>query len=97
MQKLSGIIKKSIAMHGIEKQVQAAMVCCAWNKLIIEKLGENIGGKSSAVSFRNGTLKVAALGSVYAQEIEMNKCRFLQEINQQFKMELIERVRIVLR
>lgn len=73
MNNLSEVFTKRLAQLGIKKQVDAALVCEAFDKAIIEVFGENGAKNVRAISFRDNVLKVGVTSSSWAQEVSLKQ------------------------
>lgn len=93
MDSIKNSLKSFSARHKISVQVQAAMVCNFWEKYAGEFLEKKVIEKSKAISFSRGTIKIAVLGSAYANEIQMQRHNIIEKINKKFGRRVVERVR----
>jgi hypothetical protein len=85
MGNLGDIFEKKLKQIGIKRQVDAAMICGAFDDAILEVFGE-IGTKNvNAISYRNNTLKVGVTSSSWASEISLRQL----ELKNQEKMNII--------
>jgi len=72
------LFEKRLNKVGIKKQVEAAMVCEAWNKINIDK---EIQNKSKPVIFKNGILNINVTNAVIASELKIKEPLILGELN----------------
>ena len=86
-------LKKSLNKAGIDKQVKAAQICQFWDEAIKSIFGQKIAEKSQALKFKNGTLTVAVLSSVLAQEFKFKEEEIKEEINKKVGYKLVRKVR----
>lgn len=85
-------LKKSIAKAGISRQVEAVEICDLWEKVVCGIFGKQVAEKSQAVHFKNGTLTVAVLNPVLAQEFRFKEEEIKRELNRRGK-ELVRKIR----
>ena len=86
-------LKKSLNKAGIDKQVKAAQICQFWDEVIKSIFGQKIVEKSQALKFKNGTLTVAVLSSVLAQEFKFKEEEIKEEINKKVGYKLVRKIR----
>jgi len=79
---LSGIFRKKLNQLGIKKQVDAAMICEAFNKSVSKVFGEEGEKNVRAISFRNGALKIGVTSSIWANEVNARS----QELNREYRL-----------
>lgn len=68
MEKMEWTFGKRLKQLGIKKQVDAAMIVEEAQKTINKALGERGEQNLRVVSYRNGTLKIAATSNAWAAE-----------------------------
>jgi len=73
MSNLADIFEKKLKQIGIKKQVDAAMICEAFDKAVFEAFGESGEKNVRAISFQNKTLKVGTTSSAWANEISLKR------------------------
>lgn len=73
MNDLSEIFQKKINQLGIARQIDAAMICQAFDRAVGEVFKDKAKGKVKAISYRNNTLKVGVISSAWANEIQLQK------------------------
>lgn len=86
-------LKKSINKAGVGRQIEAAQVCQFWEEAIKSIFDRDIVNKSQAVRFKNGTLTVAVLSSVLAQEFKFKEEEITGEINKRIGRNAVRRIR----
>ncbi len=79
---IGGDLQQSLNKAGITRQIDAVRVCERWEKVISGIFGKQVTGKSQALHFKNGTLTVAVLSPVLAQEFRFKEEEILKEINE---------------
>jgi len=73
MGNLEEVFEKRLSQLGIKKQVDAAMICEAFDKAILEAFGD-VGAKNvKAISFKDSILKVGVTSSSWASEISLKR------------------------
>lgn len=92
---LKYLLPTAIKRAGIKKQVEASEVCILWESALA-KIFPAALKKTKALSFKDKTLKIAVLGSVWAQELEFKKQEIIEFINKEKKGDLLERIRFEL-
>ncbi len=90
---ISDYLKKSINKAGISRQVQAAQVCHLWKEVIKVMFNQEAAEKSQAIRFKGGTLTVAVLSSVLAQEFKFKEEEIIRRINKKMGGDLVSRIR----
>jgi predicted nucleic acid-binding Zn ribbon protein len=78
---IGGDLQRSLGKAGISKQIEAVQVCDMWEKIIGKIFGEQVAGQTQAMYFKNGTLAVAVLSPVLAQEFKFKEEEIIKEIN----------------
>ncbi|MCK4592080.1 DUF721 domain-containing protein [Candidatus Parcubacteria bacterium] len=90
---ISGDLKKSISKAGISREIEAFQVCDFWQKTIKGIFTEEIADKTQAIKYKNGTLTVAVLNSVLAQELKFKEEEIKEEINKKAKYNAVRKIR----
>jgi len=83
---------KSLNKAGIARQIDAVTVCDSWEKVIIDIFGPQVEGKTQAMHFKNGTLTVAVLSPVLAQEFRFKEDDIKKGLNKGRK-EYVRKIR----
>ncbi|MFA6897351.1 MAG: DciA family protein [Patescibacteria group bacterium] len=78
---IGGDLLNSLNKAGISRQIEAVQVCDLWEKVICGIFGKQVIGQSQALHFKNGTLTVAVLSPVLAQEFKFKEEEIKKEIN----------------
>ncbi|MDD3190587.1 MAG: DUF721 domain-containing protein [Candidatus Pacebacteria bacterium] len=78
---ISADLKKSINKAGISRQIEAVEICDLWEKVICQIFGDQVIDKSSALSFKDGTLTVAVLSPVLSQEFRFKEEEIKDKLN----------------
>lgn len=78
---IGGDLIASLKKAGIKNQIDAAALCDSWEKVVTEIFGLQVAGRSQALKFRNGTLTVAVLDSVLAQEFKFKEAELKAKLN----------------
>lgn len=90
---LKPFLNHAVNRAGIKDNIKAASVCDMWDKVIFEMFDKIFIEKCKAIRFKNGELVVAVLGSVFAQELELEKYEIIESINKELGMNLVQRIR----
>ncbi len=77
MNNIAEIFKKKLNQYGIKKQVDAALVCEAFDNAILEVFGEAGQKNVKAISYKNNVLKVGVTSSAWAQEVSLKQIELL--------------------
>ena len=93
---ISGDIKKSINKAGIGREMEAFKICEFWKKVIENIFTEEIAQKSQAIKYKNGTLTVAVLSSVIAQEFKFKEDEIKNEMNKEIRYKAVRKIRFEL-
>jgi hypothetical protein len=91
MQKIEKILKKSIRKYKIEDKVKTYEVLSHWEKIISQILPET-KGKTMAVSFERGVLRIAALSHESADLINLLQKRIIYALNNTLGKTLVFRI-----
>jgi predicted nucleic acid-binding Zn ribbon protein len=85
MGNLGDVFEKRLSQLGIKKQVDAALVCDAFDKAVLEVFGEKGAKSVRAISFKNDVLKVGVSSSSWANEINLRQ----KELGKRKKLRII--------
>lgn len=77
MDNLAEIFEKKLNDLGIKNQVDAAMICEAFDKAIKEVFGGRGTKNIKAISFKDGILKVGISSSSWANEVNLRRLKLL--------------------
>ena len=86
-------LKKSVNRAGVDKQVRAAQICQFWQEVVGEMFGMGVAKKSQAIKFKNGTLTIAVLNLVLAQEFKFREGEIKDKINKKTRSGVVEKIR----
>jgi len=70
---LGDIFARRLSQLGIKRQVDAAMICEAFNESVLEVFGEKGVRNVKAISFKNNVLKVGVTSSAWANEVNLRQ------------------------
>lgn len=90
---LKPFLNQAVNRAGIDENIRAAGICDLWDKIIFEMFDKIFIEKCKAIRFKNGELVVAVLGSVFAQELEMEKYEIMEAINKETGRNLVQRIK----
>ncbi|MCK4524924.1 MAG: DUF721 domain-containing protein [Candidatus Andersenbacteria bacterium] len=90
---IGGDLKKSISKAGISREIKAFQVCDLWQKVIEDIFTKEIADKTQAIKYKNGTLTVAVLSSVLAQEFKFKEEEIKEEINKKTRYNAVRKIR----
>ena len=90
---ISGDLKKSINKAGISREIEAFQLCEFWQKVVKDIFSKEIARKSQAIKYRNGTLTVAVLSSVLAQEFKFKEEEIKEEMNKKARYNAVRKIR----
>ncbi|MBU3925454.1 DUF721 domain-containing protein [Patescibacteria group bacterium] len=90
---LKPFLNQAVNRAGIDKNIKAAGICDLWDKIIFEMFDKVFIEKCKAIRFKDGVLVVAVLGSVFAQELEMQKYEIMEAINKEVGINIVERIK----
>lgn len=85
MGNLGDVFEKRLAALGIKKQVDAALICEAFDKAVFDVFGEKGAKNVQAISFKNDVLKVGVSSSSWANEINLRQ----KELGKRKKLRII--------
>lgn len=77
MGNLGDIFEKRLAALGLKKQVDAAMICEAFEKAVFEVFGEAGINNVKVISYKKNVLKVGVSSSSWASEINLRQLELL--------------------
>lgn len=89
MNNIAEAFEKKINQYGIKKQVDAAMICEAFNQSVLEVFGEMGQKNVRAISFKNDVLKVGVTSSSWASEVGLTKKSLLNKEVKRATFEII--------
>lgn len=78
---IGGDLQRSLHKAGIVEQIEAVQVCELWGRVIAEIFGAPVAEKTQALYFKRGTLTVAVLHPVLAQEFRFKEEELLEKLN----------------
>lgn len=90
---LKSFLNQAVNRAGIDENIKAAGICDLWDKIIFEMFDKVFIEKCKAIRFKDGVLVVAVLGSVFAQELELEKYEIMEAINKEIGKNLVERIK----
>ena len=93
--KLGDLLQRSIRSAGIDKEVNAAIVCTAFDRLLEEKY-PRLHGQAQAKYVKNGTLSIQVMSSVVGQEIKLREMDILDFLQGKFGEQMVQRLRFLL-
>lgn len=73
MGNLGDVFEKRLVSLGLKKQVDAALVCEAFDRAVIETFGDAGPKNVKAISYKEGVLKVGVSSSSWAQEVNLRR------------------------
>jgi len=88
------LIPKAAGKYGFTRTLKAIEVCQQFRTLSKNILPEKALQNADAKSFEEGTLTVEVYDSGWAQQIQMNKHRIIEAINQKYGHDLIKNLKI---
>ncbi len=84
MNNLGDVFEKKLAQLRIKKQINAALICEAFDKAVAEVFGEQGAKNVKAISYKNNTLKVGVSSSVWASEINLRQLELAEDRSMRF-------------
>ncbi|MCK4891172.1 MAG: DUF721 domain-containing protein [Candidatus Pacebacteria bacterium] len=90
---ISRDLKKSINKAGIKREMEAFQICKFWKKIIENIFTKEIAQKSQAIKYKNGTLTIAVLSSVLAQEFKFKENIIKEKINKKVRYKAVRKIR----
>jgi len=90
---IGGDLKKSINKAGISREIEAFQVCDFWQKAVENIFTKEIADKTQAIKYKNGTLTVAVLSSVLAQEFKFKEEEIKEEMNKNARYNAVRKIR----
>ena len=80
MQRIKNTLQSSLKKYDIEDKIKNMQVCKLWERVVLEYI-PNATGKTMAVGFEKGVLKIATLSREIADQIRSYRDRLLYAIN----------------
>jgi len=84
MNNLSEIFEKRLNQMGLKRRVDAALVCEAFDKAVLEVFGKAGQRNVKAISFKESVLKVGVTSSSWASEISLRQLELVD--GQEFRI-----------
>jgi len=91
MQNIGKLLKTNIKRYKIEEKLKGYEVLKKWEKIISDCLPE-AAGKTMALSFEKGVLKIASLSRELADLITILAKRIIGMLNQNFARPVVYRI-----
>ncbi len=92
---LKNLLAESIQRTGAAKEINAAVICNEFDKIMLEIFGDKAKNKVKAQYIKNGTLTVAVLSSVWGQEIKLNEQEILEKLQKKVGINEVVRLRFL--
>jgi len=89
------IISKRFGQSPLAKNVNAAMVCDYFNKIIIDIWGDKIKNQAQAMYLKDKVLTVACLSPVISQEFKLNQIKLINKIADKFGQDTVINLRLL--
>lgn len=89
---IGDILRKRADKSALWRGVRASLVVEAANETLVAVLGAGAADYARAVYVKNGTLAIACLSSVAAQEIKINEQKIIAEINKRAGNTVVEKL-----
>ena len=87
---IKNILISNVKNSGFSRQVDAAQAIEFFNEVIVEIFGSNVKEKSKALYFKNQSLAIACLSSVFIQEMYLRRSKIIREINKKLGGEVVK-------
>ena len=92
---IKDILQSSLQKAGIADQVNAAMVCNEFNRIMEEVFGKQISEKVKALYVKNRTLTLAVMSSAVGQELKLREQELIQKLEKKVGKNRVERLRFL--
>ena len=92
---ISKIIPKAVKTAGITIKLDEAKLLENFDKVAVAIFGERVLKKIKPLYIKNGTLMVACLSDILAENIKHAEKKFLYELNKPFRKGVIEKIRFL--
>lgn len=92
---IGSIVKKGIESAGLKGPVEAAQVCEAYDRVVLEMFGDKLKDKTKALYLKNRTLTVSASSAVVGQELKLHEAHILEKVNAALGSKVVERLRFL--
>jgi len=93
---LGNLMKERFGKSVIGRQVTAALLVEFVNEKIVEFWGKaTLLNQAHALSVKNGMLKIVCSNSIIAQELKLRQSELIREIEKNFGVGAVKRVKIV--
>ncbi|MDD5040148.1 MAG: DUF721 domain-containing protein [Patescibacteria group bacterium] len=92
---IKDILQSSLQKAGIADQVNAAVVCNEFNRIMEELFGTQISGKVKALYVKNRTLTLAVMSSAVGQELKLKERELIEKLEKKVGKNRVERLRFL--
>ena|SRR3990167_4105820 len=96
MESIKHLLKSNIVSSPNPKLYGAAFVLGLWEKTLVGVEGEKGRGKTKALSFRGGVLKVQVYYQVWLLEITLREQQLVAAFNQELNSSIVKSIKAIL-
>lgn len=96
MESARQVLKRNIVKSRRPLLWRASLVLGLWNKVVEEVYKEVGRGKSQAISFRDGSLKVAVYYQIWLLELRLREEQLISLLNQKLNSSIVKSIKTVL-
>lgn len=89
------ILPKSVKSAGISVKLDEAKILAHFEEVAVKIYGDQVLKKMKALHIKDGTIYLACLSDLLAQQIKNQERRFLFELNKPLGKSVIEKIRFL--
>jgi len=93
--RINKIIPKAVKTAGLTVKLDEAQLLANFNDVAVMIFGDRVLKKIKPLYIKDGTLMVACLSDILAENIKRQERRFLFELNRPFHKGVIEKIRFL--
>ena len=90
---LKNVLKENIVKSRKPLLMRASLVLGLWEKALSEIAGEKGKGKTKAISFKDGTLKVGVYYQVWLLELRLREEELTRMLNQKLNSTIVKSIK----
>ena len=92
---LKKILPFNINKLGLSQVLELNDICLNWDEILSELFGEDFKNKSRPISFKDKTLVVDCLNSIWASELQTKQIKIIECVNKKIGKGGLEKIRFI--
>jgi len=96
MEHIKNLLSKRVRQSGLSSSIQNALVIEEFVKIVQEIWGDKIAKKIKPIYLKNKKMIVSCSNSVIAQDVNFNRDRIIESLNNKFNAEVVQKVILVI-